>query len=271
MKTRVARTDLFNCASIYCLQKKEALYLAKEVAGYLQHGVSVKAGDVVFDVGANIGIFSLWLHLTQTPHLQIYAFEPVKTISDILEMNAKAHAPSNITVMPMGLGKQNENIELTYYPKATVWSTSHPDLAFGERGNTKTATLSNLAKAPFVYRLVPKVVWSAIIDSVLLKVFKNKQKVSCRITTISDVIENQAIANINLLKIDAEYAEWDVLQGIAEPHWPLVKQIVMELHDVDGRLEKVKQLLSEKGFQNLVIEQQELLSGTNVYQVYAAR
>jgi hypothetical protein len=41
--------------------------------------------------------------------------------------------------------------------------------------------------------------------------------------------------------------ELNVLLGL-EPYWPIVKQIVMEVHDVDNRLENVKNILTSNGF-----------------------
>jgi hypothetical protein len=37
-----------------------------------------------------------------------------------------------------------------------------------------------------------------------------------------------------LLKVDVERAELDVLRGVREEHWPLVRQVAMEVHDGGG-------------------------------------
>src|SRR6187401_1745761 len=42
---------------------------------YVQHGVQLSDGDCVFDVGANVGFFTLFAH-QQANGLKIYAFEP---------------------------------------------------------------------------------------------------------------------------------------------------------------------------------------------------
>jgi hypothetical protein len=53
------KSKLNDGLELYCLRKTEALVLDSHVDGYFQHGIQIKNGDVIFDVGANIGIFGL--------------------------------------------------------------------------------------------------------------------------------------------------------------------------------------------------------------------
>lgn len=77
---------------------------------------------------------------------------------------------------------------------------------------------------------------------------------------------------MDLLKIDVERAELAVLHGISDSDWPRIRQIVLEVHDIDGRLAEVKRLLSESaGFQVLAVEQDINLRGSTLYNIYAAR
>ena len=48
---------------------------------------------------------------------------------------------------------------------------------------------------------------------------------------LSDVIREQRIERIDLLKIDAENAETGVLAGIDDEHWRLIRQISMEAYE----------------------------------------
>jgi hypothetical protein len=52
-----------------------------------------------------------------------------------------------------------------------------------------------------------------------------------------------------LVKIDVEGDELAVLQGLADADWALVKQVVMEAHDVDGRVDAIRSLLARHGFE----------------------
>jgi hypothetical protein len=55
----MTKTKLFDGTEVYCLRKPEAKMLDHHVEGYLQNGIEIKDGDVVFDVGANIGVFGV--------------------------------------------------------------------------------------------------------------------------------------------------------------------------------------------------------------------
>ena len=47
----MTKTTLHDGTAIYCLRKPEAKMLDHHVDGYLQNGIAIKDGDVVFDVG----------------------------------------------------------------------------------------------------------------------------------------------------------------------------------------------------------------------------
>ncbi len=60
--------------------------------------------QVIFDIGANIGITSLY-YAAVYPKARIYCFEPVPQNIEILRFNTAAFA-DRITVIPTGLGRQ---------------------------------------------------------------------------------------------------------------------------------------------------------------------
>lgn len=262
---------LFGDMPVFCLQPKEATYLAGEVSDYLTHGITLNAGDTVFDVGANIGIFSLWLCRTYPGQLRIFAFEPIPAIADVLARNARRFAPDHLHVLPFGLSDATREVAFTYYPKATVWSTAYPDIAYRERGQTKQATLRNLQKAPRWVRAVPVQFWSVLIDWVLKRVMRKTQTVRCHLQTLSAVIREQQIARIDLLKVDVEHGELEVLRGIDDTHWPLIRQVVLEVHDIDGKRQQITDLLARQGFSRVIAHQQDILTDTNIYLLYAIR
>ena len=77
---------------------------------------------------------------------------------------------------------------------------------------------------------------------------------------------------MDLLKIDVERAELAALSGIAMSDWPKIQQVVLEVHDLAGRLAAVKGLLKEKaGLQLTAVEQDSALQGTTLYNVYACQ
>jgi amino acid adenylation domain-containing protein len=72
------RYILPNHLAIAHLNKNETDFLYKEifeVRAYLKHGITIQDGDCIFDVGTNIGLFSLFAHLNGN-HVKVYGFEP---------------------------------------------------------------------------------------------------------------------------------------------------------------------------------------------------
>ncbi len=82
----------------------------------------------------------------------------------------------------------------------------------------------------------------------------------------------QGLEVVDLLKVDVERAELDVLRGIADGDWPKIRQLVMEVHDVNGALGAVRELLISKGsFATCVVEQDTQLEGSTLYNLYATQ
>lgn len=80
------------------------------------------------------------------------------------------------------------------------------------------------------------------------------------------------LRHVDLLKIDVERAELDVLMGIAEDDFLKMKQIVMELHDIDERLKQVASLLKTTGkFDRIVVTQDQRLKGSTLFNMYCSR
>ena len=77
---------------------------------------------------------------------------------------------------------------------------------------------------------------------------------------------------MDLLKIDVERAELEVLHGVEEADWPKIQQLVVEVHDVEGRLGAVQALLQGKaGFSICVVDQDSQLTGSALHNVYCRR
>ena len=94
--------------------------------------------------------------------------------------------------------------------------------------------------------------------------------VSCRVETWSYVIHALNIGAIDLLKIDVEGAEWDVLSGINTKDWRKIRQVVAEVHDEDGRVARVENLLREQGF-SVVSEPEPQSAIWGVHLIWARR
>src|SRR5262249_35612656 len=71
-------------------------------------------------------------------------------------------------------------------------------------------------------------------------------------------------------KIDVEKSEWDVLSGIEDEDWKKIRQIVIETHDLDDRVEALTTLLRARDY-DVYVEQDPLLKGTDLFNIYVMR
>jgi FkbM family methyltransferase len=77
--------------------------------------------NVVFDVGANVGEYSLFLKNILNPE-KIFAFEPVPKIYDLLEINCQSY--KNIFIKNIALNDNDKPIKFHYSPSASYLSSS---------------------------------------------------------------------------------------------------------------------------------------------------
>ena len=92
-------TTLADGSRVHCLQPSEAKVLDGHIEGYMNHGIRVEPGHVVFDVGANIGLFGLRMAQRCEGDIRLIAFEPIPDIRACTEKNSEW--PS-ATVLPLG-------------------------------------------------------------------------------------------------------------------------------------------------------------------------
>ena len=109
-----------NNLTVACFGAYSATDVYKDVyedASYIQHGLSIKSGDVIIDIGANIGLWSLFV-MEQTPKIRLIAVEPIPQIFEALQENIRTHQPAeaNVTVLNVGLAEQAKRAKFHYYP-----------------------------------------------------------------------------------------------------------------------------------------------------------
>jgi FkbM family methyltransferase len=72
----------------------------------------VKPGDTVLDVGANIGIVSLWLSKLVGPTGRVHAFEPNPELCEMLAQAIRRNEASNICPYAIALGARTDQLDL---------------------------------------------------------------------------------------------------------------------------------------------------------------
>ncbi|MEH1848654.1 MAG: amino acid adenylation domain-containing protein, partial [Nostoc sp.] len=246
------------------LNKNETEFVYKELweeQTYLKHGITINEGDCVFDVGANIGLFTLFVGQI-CKDVSIYAFEPIPPVFDLLHINTENYG-LNVKLFNLGLSSETKSDTFTYYPQISVISGRFADAA-----QEREVIKSFLLKQQNVVENETEVS-SQAIDELLAERLQSQQ-FTCQLRTISDVIGKYGVEKIDLLKIDVEKSEQDVLSGIQQEDWQKIKQIVVEVHNINGRLEEITALLKKHGY-DLTIEQDALLEDTVLYNIYAKR
>jgi FkbM family methyltransferase len=259
-----------NGLKVSCLQRSEVPILYEEIQQYLKHGIKLDKGDTVFDVGANIGLFSLWLHQRFNGNLKIYAFEPIPAIFKVLKSNMQRFGPDQLKAICCGLSSEAKTLAFSYYPAATSMSTAYPDNSKEEQEKIIGAALYNLNNTPLLFRCLPPFLHSKILSLAMNKVFQ-AEEVVCQLKTLSEVICEYNIQQIDLLKIDAERSELDVFMGIKDEDWFKIKQVVVEVHDLSNRVQKIVSLLQERGLKIAQVEQQPAFKDSDLFHVYALR
>ena len=109
---------------------------------------------------------------------------------------------------------------------------------------------------------------------VWLKKFYKSEMVDCELRSISDIILENNLERIDLLKVDAENYEREVLRGINGEDWDKIRQISMEVHTHikggENLLDEIVELLNEKAFQvDLDLDSRFGIMG--VYMLYAKK
>ena len=226
---------------------------------YHRCGLTINDGDVVFDVGANIGLFSLYAGL-HFDNVQVFAFEPVPEVFEIMEANTQLY-DINVKAFDYGLSNKEQEISFTYYPNNTALSSRYGD-AEKDKETVRQAFLNRTEEIGATFS-------SESLDNLVEERVRPKQ-IECTMRRISDVMKEQGVDRIDLLKIDVEKSEWEVLQGIDEDDWAKVRQIVVEVHDENEALSNIENTLEEKGYA-VVKEQASELEQTNLYNLYAYR
>lgn len=136
----------------------------------------VRGGDVVYDVGANIGLYSLSI-AQHEPSAKVFAFEPNPETFLKLKANLKLNKGFSSNIKPM-------------------------QLALGSTNRTDVFLLSSQHQRSSLYEY--NATWGSA---------KIRKRVGVEVKTIDSLVEEGQIPPPQHLKIDAEGAEHLIIQG----------------------------------------------------------
>ena len=162
--------------------------------------IDFKENDIVIDIGANIGVISVYL-AKKYPFLKIYAFEPFKTSYELLSENIKANNIPEGTIKPFNTAVTKDGRNIVMKTEDLLTSVCY-SVDFGKdksacngKDSVKSVTLDN------------------IIETALAE---NKQ------------------SNIKLLKMDCELSEYEILKNTKTENLKKISYLSAEFHEKDG-------------------------------------
>ena len=137
----------------------------------------IKKGDVVFDIGANIGAFSVPLAKKVGSTGKVYSFEPQPYIAGLLNQNIKSNKLRNVKILRKALGFKKQTLKLDDIDYSKVGNFGGVGLVLNNSGFTK---------------------------------LKSKKKHNISVTKLDKFLY---VNSCNFIKIDVEFMELDVLRG----------------------------------------------------------
>ena len=163
---------VFFTPSYRIIEDLENIFCEKDFLGYLLK--EVQENDVVWDVGASYGIYSVFFGKIAKSG-KVYAFEPEASTCKLLEKNIKLNELKNIFIQKYALGDTNEKI-LFYQSKSA-----------------NIGTHSILKRSDYPVSSKGKLI---------------------QVKTADAIIKNKDVFLPDVIKIDVEGAEMMVLNGM---------------------------------------------------------
>jgi FkbM family methyltransferase len=152
----------------------------------------VRKGHICFDIGANIGVYSMVLSRLVGGEGEVHCFEPVEHILQKLLINKALNGANNLVINNFALGDKSGNM-LMYQVKEGVF-----------RGGTSTLLYNNNVKG-------------------LGEKYFDKKNVA--VHTLDEYVAGNKIKRVDFIKIDVEGFELNILNGsrkILEAHKPTI-------------------------------------------------
>lgn len=267
------------------ISENEGDFLYEEIfvkQSYFTH-VSVGSDSKILDIGSNIGLFTLYCCLT-FEMANIIAIEPIPPIFDVLRRNITSFR-EKVFIYNIGIGTLDSISEFSYFEHQPGESTRWPEQRNSQRQKLYEEQ-ANYAKFLQQHQLISSDPELIVIERDLSGDVEGKcksnsseenifdflksedtdgvERYCCPIWSLEKVILESGWDVVDLLKIDVEGDELLALQSLRSC-WGRVRQIVVEVHDIDGRLSEVLHLLSEEGFRTIVEQQKPEVSEDGLF------
>jgi FkbM family methyltransferase len=262
----LSTATLPNGNTVHCLNPYELEYSVHEIFNddLTRHGLDLPRNGVFFDVGANIGLFALYIH-EQCPDASIYCYEPIPAVFEALERNL-ANLSGNCHAFRLGLGAARGNVEFDYYPGITGLSTCNQ-----AAGQVLSQGLRSILLGDANSEDVRDIRDRQHLDPQFVAELLTPTKVQCPIGRLSDELSAKGHGTVDLLKIDTEGSEEDVLAGLEPGDWAKIRQLMIEVHLGRDTLDKLNRQLQSLGYRTSTEDHPMAKGGAPVFHLYARR
>jgi len=249
-----------NGLSVVEHRRGETMALVAEILerrSYLQHGLRIADGDVVVDIGANVGLFGAFCHL-EADHVTVHAIEPAPASAALLRTNT-ARQPWATVVHELAIDDHDGTLPFTYFDECSLLSGLRADpteaAVLGQAYARRQSMRAGLT-SPALGDAFPAV-WRPVVCEV-------------KVETLETFLDRNGVATVGLLKIDAEGSELDVLSSTTQATWSRIRQVVVEVHGGAAAAQRAVELLATAGFETR-IGQDIAYAGSDTFMVWARR
>jgi FkbM family methyltransferase len=213
----------FRCSS---QMRGAAEFLVKEIfrrRRYHRPGFEIRPDDTVVDIGANMGIFSLWA-APQAARGRVIAVEPTGVV-ETLELSTRLNRLTNIETVRAAVGADGDTLELIHYPGFNI--VSHQP------------------------QWRPTAVTRALVRLLYGRYDVAPVRVSVPCVSLGTILDTRDVEKVNFLKVDCEGAEYDMLRTLDGRHWDRIERIAMEFHELHAGHDhrELVDLLRRRGFE----------------------
>ncbi|HTZ87178.1 MAG TPA: FkbM family methyltransferase [Solirubrobacteraceae bacterium] len=172
-------------------------YLTGDAEPEVQEALAalIEPGQTVYDVGANIGFFTMLCSRLVGPQGRVYAFEPIPQNLATLRHNVALNDLANVTIVEQALSSSTGTAEMFISP----WSAFH---SLNVEGASKQDNHGPEAG-----------------------------QITVQTVTLDEFLKGEGVRAPDLLKIDVEGAELIVLEGAGETLRSRKPLLLCELHD----------------------------------------
>jgi FkbM family methyltransferase len=174
-------------------------YLTGDAEPEVQEALAelIKPGQTVYDVGANIGFFTILCSRLVGPQGKVYAFEPIPQNLATLRHNVALNDLANVTIVEQALSSSTGTAEMFVSP----WSAFH---SLNVEGATKQDNHG-----------------------------PQTGQITVRTVTLDEFVQGEGARVPDLVKIDVEGAELIVVAGMRETLRSVKPLLLCELHDTN--------------------------------------